>query len=575
MNAIVKIAVSESGLIKNLKSVFSTDKTFVREIMQNARRSGATELHMTVTKNAVVFRDNGCGIDDFQKLLTLADSGWDGDDVVNEKPFGMGFFSALFAGEEVTVLSKGKMLKIDTASAASFEDLHVVVDPRGNVDGTHITILKKDGFAGVYEEAVAESAAFPIPVLINGEEVSRPLWVALQKGYYIVDRADIGRIAFREEYFGQTYDSTGVVTVLNGSPVGGRSRFGRPFVVVDLDPQIFGARMPDRDILLNAEESMTRIRAAVKEEALKKFEVLLSQLGDEEFVKRHGSAVHRLDLKAIWNKIDLIRGVFAEKIVDCPIVKNDFVDDFTAVVEGNISRAAIESGEVVVCKNLCCYHDDGSWALSMLAKVNGWIVIEERSFDADHWVHKHLIDLADLDLANEVEETLVIDVVDIPLSLDCHHDMARVVPCNGYSFTHNGISHTVNDMPLVYHEEGLHGFTIIVPLNSHAADVAALLMSVNDEDSREYWESCVNEVEIALSDARGSDFGMKLTKTIGHDSYKLGNGNRMAICLERSHNFAFDCTALIKELFVSNPEVFAKHFDEAKLATLSDHINRA
>jgi len=127
MNAIVKIAVSEKGLIKNLKSVFSTDKTFVRELLQNARRSGATEIHVTVTDNAFVIRDNGCGIDDFQSLLTLAESGWTEQGVVVEKPFGMGFFSALFAGESVKIFSKGKVLKIDTAKATNFEDLHVAM----------------------------------------------------------------------------------------------------------------------------------------------------------------------------------------------------------------------------------------------------------------------------------------------------------------------------------------------------------------------------------------------------------------------------------------------------------------
>lgn len=64
------------------------------EILQNARRAGATEVRITnKDNNLVIVQDNGCGIDDFQKLLDLGSSGWDEKLEQGEDPAGVGLFS--------------------------------------------------------------------------------------------------------------------------------------------------------------------------------------------------------------------------------------------------------------------------------------------------------------------------------------------------------------------------------------------------------------------------------------------------------------------------------------------------
>lgn len=74
------------------------------EILQNARRAGATEVRITNKDNLVTVRDNGSGIDDFQKLLDLGGSGWDEKLEAGEDPAGVGLFS--LAPREVTIISK-------------------------------------------------------------------------------------------------------------------------------------------------------------------------------------------------------------------------------------------------------------------------------------------------------------------------------------------------------------------------------------------------------------------------------------------------------------------------------------
>lgn len=73
------------------------------EIMQNARRAGATEVRITNQDGLVTIHDNGCGIDDFQKLLDLGNSGWDEKLEQGEDPAGVGLFS--LAPREVTITS--------------------------------------------------------------------------------------------------------------------------------------------------------------------------------------------------------------------------------------------------------------------------------------------------------------------------------------------------------------------------------------------------------------------------------------------------------------------------------------
>ncbi len=82
----------------------------VIEILQNARRAKATEVRISNKDGFVTIEDNGCGIEDFQKLLDLGGSGWDEKLEAGEDPAGVGLFS--MAPREVTITSKDKQVVI-------------------------------------------------------------------------------------------------------------------------------------------------------------------------------------------------------------------------------------------------------------------------------------------------------------------------------------------------------------------------------------------------------------------------------------------------------------------------------
>ncbi len=83
----------------------------VVEVLQNARRAGATEVAITNEDGSVTVRDNGRGIDDFANLLDLGGSGWEDALESSEDPAGVGLFC--LAPRRVTVRSQGKMITIE------------------------------------------------------------------------------------------------------------------------------------------------------------------------------------------------------------------------------------------------------------------------------------------------------------------------------------------------------------------------------------------------------------------------------------------------------------------------------
>ena len=81
------------------------------EILQNARRAGATEVQITSKNGTVTVRDNGRGIADFATLLDLGGSDWDEKYEASEDPAGVGLFC--LAPREVVARSCGKLAVIE------------------------------------------------------------------------------------------------------------------------------------------------------------------------------------------------------------------------------------------------------------------------------------------------------------------------------------------------------------------------------------------------------------------------------------------------------------------------------
>lgn len=110
----MKLAINESNVLKLMEATFSSSTTFVTELMQNARRAGATKVDIVIeeisNKINITFTDDGCGIEDFANLMTVAQSGWNEETQKEDKPFGAGFLSALLCCSDGVVESNGNAL---------------------------------------------------------------------------------------------------------------------------------------------------------------------------------------------------------------------------------------------------------------------------------------------------------------------------------------------------------------------------------------------------------------------------------------------------------------------------------
>ncbi len=107
---IIRAQVSKRLLSKAERLFTGAVDGRIIEILQNARRAGATEVHIINSSGQVTVRDNGRGIEDFAALLDLGRSGWDDRTEYAEDPAGVGVFC--LAPREVTIASGDKKVVV-------------------------------------------------------------------------------------------------------------------------------------------------------------------------------------------------------------------------------------------------------------------------------------------------------------------------------------------------------------------------------------------------------------------------------------------------------------------------------
>lgn len=198
----VRASVNEKQLLSTMKHLFKSNFSFLGELMQNARRAGASMVRFEFdpeTKTLIV-GDNGCGIEDFGKLIDLCTSGWAEDVQIADNPFGMGFFSVFFACDHITVRSRGLTLTASHDDIMSKRLIQVVDDEVPVRTGVILELhgLKQEllGHQQYYAHGTGDkmeayelyrqlrkfSMGFPIEVQCNGTSLPRPHAQAALKG---------------------------------------------------------------------------------------------------------------------------------------------------------------------------------------------------------------------------------------------------------------------------------------------------------------------------------------------------------------------------------------------------------
>lgn len=266
-----QLSVNSENLVKHLRFSFTQATTVLGELMQNARRAGATFVSFDYDEatRQLTVRDNGSGIDCLLTLLTVAESGWNTELIEREHPFGVGFLSALFACESIGVNSKGGRFTALTEDILSFQS--VTISPAIDWDG--ITTITLQGFkpAAHHIESHLNRLAkgFPINVLFNGIALERSR--ALTAGLLFVD-TEMGPMYIRGLTEGENWlqISDGLHLYLQGLPVYHSDQDRIAGHVVHLDPTRFHARLPDRDKLIDEVAVIADVKRVLQREARRK-----------------------------------------------------------------------------------------------------------------------------------------------------------------------------------------------------------------------------------------------------------------------------------------------------------------
>jgi len=170
----------DPNLIAKVTRLFNqTEGDIAAELLQNARRAGASKVTVTVAqcgddRAMLVVADNGRGIDNPAKLLRLGASGWDDDTIAREDPAGMGVFS--LAGRAVRVSTRANgtpgwavSIAPDDWTSGHYIPLQSCVRTPGTTFSVEISAGRiKDAIRAI--EAAARYC--PIEVELNGELVT-------------------------------------------------------------------------------------------------------------------------------------------------------------------------------------------------------------------------------------------------------------------------------------------------------------------------------------------------------------------------------------------------------------------
>ncbi|MCD2453647.1 ATP-binding protein [Methylicorpusculum oleiharenae] len=391
----VAMKVNQSNLVKSLKFSFTNKTTVLGELMQNARRAGATSVNFDFAPETKILRvtDNGCGIDSIETLLTVAESGWDADVVAQEHPFGIGFLSALFACRHITVVSKSGRISVNTDDVLSFKPVEITPVPEWD-NVTTITMVAVDlELSRVEHELKRLASAFPIAVLFNGTELDRPH--AINSGLKFLE-TEVGLISLA--CFDQpNVNNYAYVMYLQGLPIYKSSSygsFGSPgYHVIHLDSSKFFGRLPDRDELVDKDEVVNLAKAALKGEIEKHLLLMKSSMPFETFVAYY-DMISEWGLLSILNDVPVIPIKALTEYSSYPNCSEESFGEFETRPAKPIHQNEVISGQVQLVTFDECIEAEGS-ALSMYVFKKGFYVYPagSKKLDEGHWLLNHLRDL--------------------------------------------------------------------------------------------------------------------------------------------------------------------------------------
>lgn len=401
----IRASVAEGEFFQNIKHLFSGSLIFLSELMQNARRAGATRIEINYDQETktLSMHDDGCGITDFAVLLCFSKSGWEHKIAQRDRPFGMGVFSLFHVAQHVTFQSHGQRLAVTLDDVVQSRELSVQADSTAPTTGTLVVLAglhdRQSQLETLHGHLKRLAKGFPIPVFFNGEALPQPhVELALQT---IV--TEVGTVTFgpKHEGVGERHGEI----YLQGLPLG-ESR--RTFPIVHLNSTRFSAVMPDRQRLYDHEESIAIIQKAVDAAGRTYILQQRQQMSDAEFVQFFWTKAKGIgELDSLLNGVNMVPCSLFGKVDE---VKTQHAVDYL-YGQNHFTREQIETGEVKAWINGPSRSNENALApvLMQIALDHRIFTVDEHQLPEGHWLLDALPAVDDLDISwtiNEVGNSL-------------------------------------------------------------------------------------------------------------------------------------------------------------------------
>lgn len=507
MENTAELNVSREGMIASMKDSFTNKDTFIKELMQNARRAGASTIWMTLDEEAKCFTitDDGAGITSPHTLLNLGQSGWsDAQVMAEENPFGVGFAAAIFVSDAIRVRSQNWVIDTDTESLLAMKPIAIRETEQST--GTSVTLTLTDAVSeylfdprfrdhsnltSFMARRLAHFAiGFPIPVYFNGEAFDRKDAIDQRETVTLSIGAidpclEKNRIStavyacyYQGFFVGEFSPGRGLSSlkgVFSYRPQSGSTG------VIHLDNAQFRARMPDRDNLIDEREANKKITQAVNAYLIDYLRERDQALDAETFLRHHGRDVFELDKRLLADK-PVYRDYFFT--IDSLPFEHEFHGDFLTQGFMDNRDPFIRRGDPLLldfsfddwfCESVDI-NDLPHNAILPYARALGWPILEYAdSFrEIDHWAVDEAVDLEDIaqndGLAVSVSgEQAPVQFVGEVIAMDVRF-------CNSYTVTPNDDrlpTITIDNSPMLY------GKDMLVPKNATYADLESILRQIN------------------------------------------------------------------------------------------------
>lgn len=406
----VRAQINERSFMRNMEHMFSSSFSVIGELLQNGRRAEATtiDVKLDAKTRKLTISDNGIGIQSFAKLLDLATSGWTAEQVqLTEKPFGMGFFSVVFAAERVVVTSRGQQLDFTREDIIEGRQLRVREHGEQPLNGITTVIelcnvseklLPVSGSVDQFERNLKELVAgFPVDVVFNTVLLPRPNRMDLKDGKWVM--TGMGPVSIQGIHRGTTLaqpaHNTNVRMYLQGLPIE-QKRLSFPGAeapyIVHLDSAQFTAQMPDRTHLFNSDEQMKTITAKFNSLVVDFLHAQKRELSPREFVKAYWDDAARFGVRHLFNDVPFVPCTLFQTVSEVRI-PHAGADVHTTLSYHDkdtvISREQLLELEQGVWMDVCTSVDDEHWAATALAvmqKLQTYCV-DSHDVHQDHWIN--------------------------------------------------------------------------------------------------------------------------------------------------------------------------------------------